>query len=103
MKEIREALGKRDEIAAVENVESANSKQEQGTAFTVVEETARAASEKSEDVLDSLLEEELIHEQCVASARLEEAAVTLDDEKIQSETQAVMMDEVEDKVIQNGS
>lgn len=46
MKEIREALGKRDEIAAVENVESANSKQEQGTAFTVVEETARAASEK---------------------------------------------------------
>lgn len=42
----------------------------------------------------------MIHEQCVASARLEEAAVTLDDEKIQSETQAVMMDEVEDKVIQ---
>lgn len=76
---------------------------EQGTACTVVEETARAASEKSEDVLDSLLEEELLHEQRVVSARLEEAAVTLDDEKIQSETQAVMMDEVEDKVMSNGS
>lgn len=100
LKEIREALGKRDEIVVEENVESANSKPEQGTACTVVEETARAASEKSEDVLDSLLEEELLHEQRVVSARLEEAAVTLDDEKIQSETQAVMMDEVEDKVIQ---
>lgn len=100
LKEIREALGKHDEIAVEKNVESANSKQEQGTACTVVEETAKAASEKSEDVLDSLLEEELLHEQCVASARLEEAAVTLDDEEIQSETQAVMMDEVEDKVIQ---
>ena len=100
LKEIREALGKREEIVVEENVESANSKQEQGTACTVVEETARAASEKSEDVLDSLLEEELLHEQRVASARLEEAAVTLDDEEIQSETQAVMMEGVEDKVIQ---
>ena len=100
LKEIREALGKHDEIAAEENVESAKSKQEQDTACTVIEETARAASEKSEDMLDSLLEEELLHEQRVASTRLEEAAVTLDDEKIQSETQAVMMDEVEDKEIQ---
>ncbi len=100
LKEIREALGKRNEIVAEENVEPANSKPEQGTACTVVEETARAASEKSEDVLDSLLEEELLHEQRVASARLEEAAVTLDDEEIQSETQAVMMEGVEDKVIQ---